>query len=316
MNHQRNIWLDGIMGVVVGDALGVPVEFIDREQLEAEPVMNMIGYGTYHLPKGSWSDDSSMTLATLDSLKQGYDLLDIMDKFVDWMKKGAYTPFGKMFDIGNGTYQAITRFIDYRNVKTCGGFTEYDNGNGSLMRIMPICLYLYEKHKKISLANDDAIQIIHDVSGLTHNHRRSKIACGLYYFIVKAILEQTCSLKERVQFGLKEGFDYYESDIRNLTELSHFERIRNLDEFQNTGKHDIRSSGYVIDTMEAAIWCLITSNSYSECTLKAVNLGQDTDTVAAIAGGLAGLYYGYEMIPQQWLTVIQRKQWIEDLCQF
>lgn len=101
---------------------------------------------------------------------------------------------------------------------------------------------------------------------------------------------------------------------RNLTEMAHLERLYHLSEFSGTSEDKIKTTGYVIDSFEAAIWCLITTDSYKECMLKAVNLGDDTDTVAAIAGGLAGLYYGYEAIPREWLAVIKRKEWIEDLC--
>jgi len=142
---KSNIWLDGIMGVVVGDALGVPVEFFRQEELTKNPVKKMLGYGTHNLPAGSWSDDSSMMLATLDSLRNGYDLRDIMDKFVEWYEKGKYTPYGIVFDIGLTCESAISDYRYGADVTACGMCGEYDNGNGSLMRIMPICLYMYEK---------------------------------------------------------------------------------------------------------------------------------------------------------------------------
>ena len=104
----------------------------------------MIGYGTYKQPEGTWSDDSSMTLATLDSIKNGYDLEDIMDKFVDWFKEGEYTPFGEVFDVGMTTARAIYQYEKEFDVRTCGELSERSNGNGSLMRIMPVCLYLIE----------------------------------------------------------------------------------------------------------------------------------------------------------------------------
>ena len=312
--RDKNIWLDGIMGVVVGDALGVPVEFLERELLQKDPLKGMRGYGTYNLPKGSWSDDSSMTLATLDSLKSGYNLEDIMSRFVAFMTKGEYTPFGTAFDIGNGTCDSIIRYMKDRNVKTCGGTAEYNNGNGSLMRIMPICLYLFEHKEAVSTPEEERIQILHEVSGLTHNHIRSKMACSLYYYMVEAILTQSGTLKEKLQAGLNKGFTYYEQDLRNMVELSYYGRLRNLEDFILVENKDIRSFGYVVDTIEAAVWCLITTKSYAECVLKAVNLGYDTDTVAAIAGGLAGLQYGYDEIPKEWLEVIQRREWIETLC--
>lgn len=311
---EKDIWLSGIMGVVVGDALGVPVEFCSREELEEHPVTTMIGYGTHDQPKGTWSDDSSMTLATLDSIKNGYDLEDIMNKFVEWFKEGEYTPFGEVFDVGVTTYKAIYQYEKELDVRTCGETSERSNGNGSLMRIMPVCLYLIEEQKKRKFSEKEAIQIIHEVSGLTHNHLRSKIGCGLYYFITKAIVEEDGKLVDRVQKGLENGFFYYQEKLVDVSELAYYERLRNVEQFRNISKEFIKSSGYVVDTLEAAIWCLLNTESYEECTLKAVNLGSDTDTVGAVAGGLAGLYYGYDAIPEKWLAVIKEREWVESLC--
>lgn len=312
---NNNLWLDGIMGVVVGDALGCPVQFESREYLknrEEGPVVGMEGYGTYNMPEGTWTDDSSMALATLDSIRHcdGINLDDIMKRFVEWDLHGKYTPFGDAFDQGNTCTMAIINYQRNGDPYTCGGNTEHSNGNGSLMRIMPACIYSYNK----KMSDKEAIQIIHEVSGLTHNHLRSKMACGLYYFCLKGILNEKGSLQERLQSGLNQGFAFYEDDILNRVELSYYSRIRNLQEFLLVPEQEIKSSGYVVDSLEAAIWSMIKSDSFKDCLLQAVNLGDDSDTIAAIAGGLAGIYYGYENIPIEWLEVIQRREWIENLC--
>lgn len=137
MAGKNNYWLNGIMGVVTGDALGCPVQFMYREELQAGPVTDMEGYGTFNLPEGSWTDDSSLTLALLISIreKQTIDLEDIMYRFADWLENGNYTPYGQSFDIGGATMSAIIRYLKDRNITTCGGRTERDNGNGSLTRI-------------------------------------------------------------------------------------------------------------------------------------------------------------------------------------
>lgn len=312
---MKNIWLDGIMGLVVGDALGVPAEFASREELKESPVSGMEGFGTYNLPAGSWSDDSSMTLATLDSLRNGYDPTDMMDKFVAWYEKGEYTPYGEVFDIGNTCARAIEQYLRGADLSECGGYGEKDNGNGSLMRIMPICLYMYQKQKKDRTTDDEVIQAIHDVSALTHGHLRSKIACGLYFFLVKSILDSEGTLKKRLKQGMNAGFRYYEQKRENLPELPHYGRLRDMEALMNLSEEEIKSTGYVVDTFEAAVWCLLRTDSYREAILMAVNLGSDTDTVAAIAGGLAGLYYGYEGIPKEWLDVIARREWVEGMCE-
>lgn len=310
---DRNIWKDGIMGLVVGDALGVPVEFKSRLELTQHPVENMRAYGTFNQPAGTWSDDSSMVFATIDSLKDGYNLEDIMKKFVHWMRWAEYTPFGKVFDSGIATRDAIFKYVNNEDIRTCGCDGEYDNGNGSLMRILPICLFAYRQQKDNHLTDEDVIDMIHEVSALTHAHIRSLIACGLYFFMVKAILDEGNNLTDCLQKGLDNGFAFYVDDMVSLKELQHYDRLRNLNDFADTDVDDIKSSGYVVVSLEAAVWCLINTDNYEDCMLKAVNLGSDTDTVAAIAGGLAGLFYGYDGIPQDWSDVIQKKDWVEEL---
>lgn len=307
-----------MMGLAVGDALGVPVQFLHRNEIKnrkAGPVTEMEGYGTFNLPEGTWSDDSSMALATLDSIihKGGIDAGDIMENFCKWELEGQYTPFGKAFDQGITCSAAIYNYIREKDIFTCGNTGEDSNGNGSLMRILPVCIF-YVLSQDVS--EEEIIRNIHIVSGLTHNHLRSRMACGLYYYMVKAILAggRDVLLEEILQRGIDEGRRVYGKDPENLKEMAYFGRLFQLAELRKTGEDAIRSSGYVIDTIEAVVWCLITTDSYKECMLKAVNLGDDTDTVAAIAGGLAGLYYGIDSIPQEWLTVVKKRENIEEMC--
>lgn len=308
-----NIWKSGMYGLIVADAMGVPVEFTSREDRKLDPVTDMRGYGTYSQPEGTWSDDSSMALATLVSIrdKGEIDYNDIMDKFSDWCMYGAYTPFDEVFDIGIATSRAIMKYSTGANPLQSGGETEWDNGNGSLMRILPVCLYIFEQQKDMKLSYDEAIDIIHNCSALTHAHLRSKTACGIYYFLVKAILDERGEIIERLQLGVNNAFKYYSKNIQN--ELDKYNRIASLTEFKYTTENQIKSTGYVVHTLEAAIWCLVNTSSYEEVILKAVNLGDDTDTIAAITGGLAGLYYGYNNIPDKWISKLQKKDWIDSL---
>lgn len=322
---KKNIWLNGMMGVVVGDALGCPVQFLSREEIKNRDkglVTGMESGGVYNMPEGTWTDDSSMSIATMASIieKGVADPADIMMRFVKWELKGAYTPFGEAFDQGNTCTSAIYKFIKNPDVDACGSTGEYANGNGALMRIMPACLYYYDRQKMVCTSEDEAIHGIHKISGLTHNHLRSQMCCGIYYFCVKSIVDgakkdNKASLLALLQDGINKGLKYYGHDIRNLTEIAYLGRLFHLKEFKEVPEDRIKTSGYVIDSIEAAIWCLINTDSYKECMLKAVNLGDDTDTIAAIAGGLAGLYYGYEGIPSDWLAVIKKREWIEGMCE-
>lgn len=304
----------GIIGLTIGDALGVPVEFSSRQKREHDPVVGMRAYGTHNQPKGTWSDDSSMTFALMDSLKDGVDYFDIMDRFAAWVWEDLYTATGKRFDIGRNVYEALKRYKNqHQNPITCGGNKEHDNGNGSLMRILPAVFYtMQEKYGTIQ----EKITLIHQISSLTHAHRRSLMGCGIYAQVVwKLIEEKDSDLLKAVQAGITEAFRYYEKEPEFIGTVKLYEKIRDAEELKNRPKKEISGSGYVIDTLEAALWSLLTTSSYRECVLAAVNLGEDTDTVGAVAGSLAGIWYGMEQIPKEWIEEIARKEWIFDLCE-
>ena len=310
---MRNIWKDGVFGVVTGDALGCPVQFESREEVAEHPVTGMRGYGTFGLPAGSWTDDSSLTLALLDSICEtgSLDLKRIMENFVGWLEDGKFTPYDYSYDIGFGTMRAIETYMRLRDPCLCGGKGENNNGNGSLMRILPACLYCCAAGTE----EEEAVHLVEAVSSLTHAHLRANIACGLYFFMVREILEGTGDLAGRLQAGLDKGFAHYDRDPAKAEELKHYSRLRDLAVFARTPAEEIRASGYVVATLEAAVWSLAATGSFEEALLKAVNLGEDTDTVGAVAGGLAGLYYGYEGIPAEWTGELKRKEWIEELCE-
>ncbi len=309
---MRNIWKDGVFGVVTGDALGCPVQFMIREEVAAHPVTGMRGHGTFNLPAGSWTDDSSMTLALLDSICETgrLDPDHIMGNFVTWLDDGKFTPYGYSYDIGFGTMRAIQNYKLLKDTELCGGKDESNNGNGSLMRIIPACLYCCAK----GMEEEEAVRTVHLIGGLTHGHIRAKIACGLYWFMIREILNGTGSFVERLQAGLDRGFAYYDREPVLRAEVDHYGRLRDLAAFGRVPAEQIRGSGYVVASLEAAVWSLVTTDSFKEALLKAVNLGEDTDTVGAIAGGLAGLYYGYEAIPAEWIAELKRKEWIAELC--
>lgn len=308
-----NSVLSGIMGLCVGDALGVPVELSTRAELNQNPVVGMGSFGTYNLPAGTWSDDTSMTLCLVESLSKGLNYEDIMDNFLKWINTAAFTPYGEVFGVGNGTKRALERYIRGVTPLECGGVTEKDNGNGSLMRILPLIFYLQAVFGLHNIQSKKAMKVIHNVSALTHGHKRSLIACGIYISIAAKVLLKK-KLATAIEEGVGEAIKYYQEQAGFEGELIYYERLFNTEAFTNTPGQEIHSSGYVVHTLEAAIWCLLNTKSYRDCVLKAVNLGDDTDTVAAVTGGLAGLYYGYKQIPEEWLAVIAKRDYIVHLC--
>lgn len=278
---------DAVMGLVVGDALGVPVEFKIRDTFHVD---DMIGYGTYNQPPGTWSDDSSLTLATMESIirKGKIDPADIMLNFSRWLNNAEFTPYGEVFDVGGTTEAAIRRFQNGIEPLKCGLNHYKHNGNGSLMRILPLALFP-------SSMND-----INEISSLTHAHEISRRACRLYVGTAEQLLK---------------GASLWEVIGCSGIWVKEFDRIPKI---HKLNRDEIRSTGYVMDTLEAALWCVYHTSSYRDCVLTAVNLGGDTDTIAAVAGGLAGIIYGCggeSGIPDEWIAQIARKDWISDLCE-
>ena len=310
---MKNKVLGGMIGLCVGDALGVPVEFRRREDLARDPVTGMRGYGTYNQPPGTWSDDTSMALCLLDSLSDTLDHADIMNKFRSWYEGGEYTPYGVVFDAGRTTGYAIARFTNGIEPLRCGASSENSNGNGSLMRTLPLAFYLRSRFGEDFMGEDKTFGIIHDVSSLTHAHKRSLIACGIYVSVAERLIVGTDDLKEGIRSGIGEAKKHYEKDPEFESELRYYGRLFS-EGFADLPESCIRSSGYVVDTLEAAVWCLLNTDTYKDCVLKAVNLGGDTDTVAAVAGGLAGTYYGVNGIPKEWKEQIPRLDHIKRLC--
>ena len=278
---------NGIMGLVIGDALGVPTEFKKRDTYK---ITGITGFGTHNQPPGTWSDDSSMTLATLESLGRlkKIDLYDMMRNFCRWLYEGEFTAYGKVFDVGGTTRRAIERYAEGAAIGECGGREVTDNGNGALMRILPLA-FVKGDYKAVC-----------DVAGLTHRHGISIKACVLYVSAADKILREVS----------------FEEVMADMCSDSWCETI-GLRDVRGIRREEVKSTGYVVDTLEAALWCLYNTDNYRNCVLTAVNLGDDTDTVAAVAGGLAGLMYGCggkKGIPEEWISQIARKEWIEDLC--
>lgn len=318
-----------IMGFVVGDALGVPVEFQSRNILKRKKVKDMEEYGTHNQPKGTWSDDTSMVLATMDAIvntpiddMNTYTMFkNILDAFLNWKINSKYTPFNNVFDIGNSTNYSLT---NYKNKKekyneniindskleeliNCGYDDISSNGNGSLMRILPLAIY-----GNMLILDDNLFKnFIYTGSSLTHSHIYSKIGCFIYSKYIEYLLDGINPKDAYIL--LKKWFnncDVLKGD-KEIT-LNIYKRIL-VDDISNLGEKEIKSSGYIVDTLEAVMWTILTTNNYKDALLKAVNLGDDTDTIGALTGGLAGLIYGFDEIPQEWLKVIQKKDYVSEL---
>ena len=297
---------DGVIGHAIGDAMGVPLEFSVREKLLEHPITSMIGYGSHDVPCGTLSDDTSMEIATMDSIinKNGLlDYNDIMMNFYYWLKDSKYTPHNEVFDAGRTCIQAIINFSKGYDVFECGLKDINANGNGSLMRILPIAYYCY--YKKIE--NDEIYEIVKKISSLTHAHEISILGCYIYINYVLFLLKGNDKFKSYDMIKLIDYSKFSEESL-NL----YFRILK--DDIKRFNIKEIKSSGYVVDTLEASMWVLLNARNYKEAIIGAINLGQDTDTIGAITGSMAGIVYGYNDIPREWLDKLVKKEYLEDLC--
>jgi len=303
MSDLRGRIQGGIFGLVVGDALGVPLEFLSRDQARRKHITCMTGPGTHHQPPGTWSDDSSMALCTLASLlEEGYDPVDMMKRFSNWRYQAYMSANGSVFDIGVTTRAAIHRYKEGQPQSCWGGPGERENGNGSLMRILPLSLFLWKSD------TTTIIERSFEVSALTHAHARSQLCCAYFSLLIRDLLRG-----EPLEVSMRSATRHLEDSIPEA-ERKPLERILSgsvlaLDE------DDISGDGYVIHTLEASLWCCARHSSYREAVLAAVHLGDDTDTTAAVTGAIAGVLHGLNAIPAEWRREIARSGEVHALAE-
>ncbi|MDX2220355.1 MAG: ADP-ribosylglycohydrolase family protein [Burkholderiales bacterium] len=281
-----------MLGLAVGDALGTSVEFSPRGSFE--PLTDLVGGGPFNLEPGQWTDDTSMALCLADSLIScgGFDAADQMTRYLNWYKWGYFSSTGVCFDIGITTARALEKY-SVTGDPFAGSTDPSTAGNGSLMRLAPIPLFYFHNI-------DQTIHFAGESSRTTHAAPEA-IEC--------------CRLMASVMFQLLSGRHKAEI-VKQPIYSSPMTVIRDLTGTALSGKHEseIAGTGYCVRSLEAALWSFLTTESFSDAVLKAANLGDDADTTAAIAGQLAGAYYGVEGIPSRWLVLVSLRQDIEDFA--
>lgn len=301
-----------LLGHATADAAGVPVEFTKRYRLKENPVVDMRAYGTYGQPAGTWSDDTSLTIAAMESMTRlkKIDYADILKNFWAWYNEDKFNANDITFDVGNTTANAIMNFAQDIPPLECGPTHDHSAGNGGLMRISPVAMYLYFKRGKTF--DETFFETVHNFSSITHGHKTCLISAGIYCLIAAEIFDGQ-NLKVAISNALTNAKNFY-GNLREFDEtLKSFERLFEKN-FAALPENKIKSTGYVVASLEAAIWCLLNTDNYKDLVLKAVNLGGDTDTIGAIAGGLAGAFYGVKQIPQNWLDVLKKKDYLEKIA--
>ncbi|MGZ8924466.1 MAG: ADP-ribosylglycohydrolase family protein [Nitrososphaeraceae archaeon] len=266
------------VGLAIGDALGTPLEFSARDEYSL--VEDMIGGGPFNLNPGEWTDDTSMALCAAHSLisNKSFNPENILDNFVNWWQTGFMSHNNKCFDIGMVTQQSLILYqLNNIHPLEIGSKDDHHSGNGSIMRLAPFVVF---NHNNI----DECITMCQDQSKLTHGSRKCLYACEVMGKL-----------------------------IYNLCNGGKWNDFIDYNTFSNLTREQIKSSGYVIDTLKAAIWAVTTTRSFEEALILAVNLADDSDTVGAVTGQLAGARYGYSSIPSRWLDKLVWKDKIEEM---
>jgi len=289
-----------LLGLAVGDALGATVEFMPPGTFE--PVTDMVGGGPHHLEPGQWTDDTSMALCLAESLIEcdGFDSLDQMQRYVRWYREGYLSSTGTCFDIGNATRAALHRF-EQSGDPYAGSEEPNTAGNGSIMRLAPVPLFF---------ASDpaEAVRYAGESSRTTHAAREAVDACR---YMAALIVGATRGASKSELLG-----DAY-SPLAGLWDTEPLTaRVAEVagGSFNRREPPAIRGSGYVVESLEAALWAFDRSSSFREGMLMAVNLGDDADTTGAVYGQIAGAYYGVEGIPREWLEGLAMRERIEELA--
>ena len=282
-----------LLGLAVGDAVGTTLEFKPKGSFT--PITDMVGGGPFRLKPGQWTDDTSMALCLAYSLLecQGFDADDQMQRYCRWQDEGYLSSNGRCFDIGNTVRQALRNYKARCNAYA--GVTDaWSAGNGSLMRLAPVPLFYYPHTEKAETYAAES-------SKTTHGADECIDACRLYCRqLHRALIGED---KEQVLFA--DGASFRGTDKITAIAQGHY---------RDKTEHAIRGTGYVVDCLEAALWCFWTTDSFNDAILKAANLGDDADTTAAVCGQIAGAYYGSVGIPAAWKERLAMRGMIQELA--
>ncbi len=280
-----------LLGLACGDAVGTTLEFKPRGSFE--PITDMVGGGPFNLEPGQWTDDTSMALCLAESLveKKGFDPLDQMERYVKWYRTGYLSSTGACFDIGGTTASALRRFEKTRDPFS-GPTDSRSAGNGSLMRLAPVPLFFFPDR-------DAMIFYAGESSRTTHGAQECIDACRLFASILYNALSGMD--KERVLFDHDRAIVESPS-VRGILKGS----------YKGKTEEQVEGAGYAVKSLEAALWCFYTTNTFKDAVLKAANLGDDADTTAAICGQVAGAYYGASSIPEKWVRVLAMNETISN----
>ena len=289
-----------LLGLAVGDAVGTTLEF--KPPGSFTPIEDMVGGGPFHLMPGQWTDDTSMALCLAESLieQQGFDPVNQLQKYLQWYREGYLSSTGECFDIGNTTLDALRRF-EKTQEPYCGSTSPRSAGNGSIMRLAPVPLF----YAKSPL---EAIEKSGESSRTTHGARTAVDACRyLGALLVGGVNGVTREELLSERYSPMPGYWEENPLVDEIDEIA-------AGSFKHRQPPEIQGSGYVVKSLEAALWAFYHSRSFRDGCLLAVNLGDDADTTGAVYGQLAGAFYSESEIPESWRSKLIRSHLIKSMA--
>lgn len=296
---------DGIIGLSIGDAMGMPTEKMKREELLEKPVLKMIPKISSGIPKGAWGADTSLALATMDALyNYGINYNAMADNYVKWFTSNNFCSINEVIEVENTTLKSLVLYTQHLNEPYECGSTDYKENNSSVItRCLPLAYY-FTSYKE---SDKNIYEIVKKVCSITHAHEISSLGCYIYVRFVMNLLRGNNKYSALNQI---KKLDYSMFDKNTLDE---YRRILSSD-INELGIDDIKNTDNIVETLETAIWCFLKSESFKECVIATTNIGGNTNTIGAIAGSLAGIFYGYSNIPINYLDDLRKRDYLLELC--
>ena len=297
---------EGIIGCAIGDALGTITKNQDRDYLLDHPVLKMTPCIKKGLPKGSWGDSTSLMLATTYAItKKGINYDYIAENCVSWFTSNKFCSVSESFGIGKSTLKSLVRFTQREKpAYECGENSINDNGNSSLKLMLPLVFYLTAKKE----TKEKVYEIIKKVCSITHRHELSICACYIYVHYIMFILNGN---NKFAAIKKLKSVDF--SMFSNAT-LQYYSRIL-VGNIYELDIDEIKSSSFVVDTLESVLWCFLKSDNFKDCLIATTNIGGDTSTIGALAGSIAGIYYGTNNIPKDWIDNVRKKEYLTEISE-
>lgn len=316
--QNQNYLHDSIYATAIADALGQATQFQGNRLNSSDPLIQTMMPGDLGTIAGTWSDDTSLTLATLAALSQPITMSDqlktTMQNFASWLSDGKFTTTGVAFDVGAGTQDALTQYQITNDLFHSGSSHERNNGNGALMRMLPVALYVSHQGQGTPFDHPELVDQVINLAQLTHRHPRSTVACLIYVSLAAQLLTHQPRTVTTVNRAVTAVARLVHKTPQLNDQLPYFTDLT-TSAFADSLPAELNTSGYVVSTLITACWLLVQPLNLAQLIVTGVNLGGDSDTITSIAAGLMALQTNLSSLPQQWLSQLQGRLLIDQLLE-